>query len=1003
MNSIEEFFNLLFKPGEIVEFRPIKPKWKGGGAGQSEFIKFNGDIAGKIKDYIHRKNEDYNLYFGVIPRKGSGERSKVSRVNTCFVDIDSKDFTSEEEFTRHIQTLENEILPSIDLKYTAKINSGHGFHYYFVLSKDEKLPIENNTCDAWRDVQCALIDICKADQAVGKDLPRILRLPGSMNIKEEGAFKDCKILEVHKENIYRYSHFLPVLKKHRKEVLKKEEAKKPSVRVNYPALSMNEGEIIEKLQRVKNADKFNALFYKGDTSPYGNDTSRADQALVNMIAFYTKDEAVIDNIFRQSALYREKWDKETYKKSTIKKAIEGQTGTYDPNYGKALFNPSSVDNTTLAGIEVKPAIKSKPLPPSPAGEKEKPVKEKEDKPKKENVALNIFNAIKDREELQTAWDGKKLYILTKNKKWSEVTGIGEMELLSKIYDITGMVALNKDTIKTIKDLLKLKHYKEGKEKTDFFKRTAMIQDSIIYNGGDFTVKIRPGSWEIGEHEALFFENRNQVQQEKPDVNYKEKNLMDLLKDIVPTKTDDELLLMAIYITSLFIPDIPKPALNIEGDHGSGKTCIARVIKEIYDPGEVKSVNKINTEDLCLNFAVNDFMVLNNLSKINTSLSDILCCIIDGETISKRKLYEDDSLFVKKVKGTFAITSISVGKKNADLLDRMLKINLQRIEDEDRKTEKKIGRHFRGKKPFILSSIFNILSEAMNYIEDIEEKEISRFRLADWYMWSLSIARALDAEEKFKSIIEQQKKMMLEDQLQDDEKIEILYNYLMEQVTDRPFEISSKELKTQLNEQSKNSKPLFTGHIGYFLKRVIVTFKGYGFNIENIRKAGGKRIWRVTKISDRVTNSDKPENTSLSLKENHIPQGKKSISDRVTDDFFSLEKKEIEKRNLPLIEDNRNPISSEKSLSLCHSCKKVSDSNNIISDKLSDKLISSSVTQKSLSLIKCSNCDKFTAKNRTAFFTCEITGKSIYPMAEHTCNNFNPVELAEDFDREEIPF
>jgi hypothetical protein len=54
-------------------------------------------------------------------------------------------------------------------------------------------------------------------------------------------------------------------------------------------------------------------------------------------------------------------------------------------------------------------------------------------------------------------------------------------------------------------------------------------------------------------------------------------------------------------------------------------------------------------------------------------------------------------------------------------------------------------------------------------------------------------------------------------------------------------------------------------------------------------------------------------------------------------------------------------------------------------------------------IKCSNCDKFTAKNRTAFYTCEITGKSIYPMAEHTCINFSPMELSEDFDREEVPF
>ncbi len=413
--DIEQFFNLLFKPGEVVEFRPIKPKWKGGGAGQSEFIKFNGNIAGKITEHIHKRNEDYNLYFGVMPRLKHGEKSKISRINTCFVDIDSKDFTSEEEFNRHIQTLENEILPSIELKYTAKINSGHGFHYYFVLSQDEKLPIKQRTvtkngkeeiefyCDAWRDVQCALIDICKADQAVGKDLPRILRLPGSINIKEEGAFKDCKIIDFHKENVYRYFDFLPVLKKHREETLKKKEVKKPS-----PILSMNEEEIINKLQRAKNSHIFNKL-YSGDWIGY-NSQSEADLALCNLIAFYTQDEAVIDSIFRHSGLYRDKWDREDYNKKTIQKAIEGQTGTYNPNYGKALFTPSSVDNTTL---EIKEPVKGKPLPPRPEGARGKELEQEKKKKITEKLSdinsLNYDSAIEQDNKIEDNWIVENLF------------------------------------------------------------------------------------------------------------------------------------------------------------------------------------------------------------------------------------------------------------------------------------------------------------------------------------------------------------------------------------------------------------------------------------------------------------------------------------------------------------------------------------------------------------------------------------------------------------------
>jgi len=65
------------------------------------------------------------------------------------------------------------------------------------------------------------------------------------------------------------------------------------------------------------------LFDDGDTSEYGNDDSAADQALVNMLAFYTgPDPERIDRLFRMSALVRDKWyEREDYRNRTIEKAL----------------------------------------------------------------------------------------------------------------------------------------------------------------------------------------------------------------------------------------------------------------------------------------------------------------------------------------------------------------------------------------------------------------------------------------------------------------------------------------------------------------------------------------------------------------------------------------------------------------------------------------------------------------------------------------------------------
>lgn len=69
------------------------------------------------------------------------------------------------------------------------------------------------------------------------------------------------------------------------------------------------------------SDRIIAL-WRGDTSAYGDDHSRADQALVNHLAFWCDFDAErIDRLFRQSGLYRPKWDHKSYRRATLSKAL----------------------------------------------------------------------------------------------------------------------------------------------------------------------------------------------------------------------------------------------------------------------------------------------------------------------------------------------------------------------------------------------------------------------------------------------------------------------------------------------------------------------------------------------------------------------------------------------------------------------------------------------------------------------------------------------------------
>ena len=87
-----------------------------------------------------------------------------------------------------------------------------------------------------------------------------------------------------------------------------------------------EDALIKKMKKAKNGEDASRL-WSGDISAYGGDESRADMALCNMLAFWTKKDAVrMDELFRQSGLYREKWDERrgqhTYGEKTIQEAID---------------------------------------------------------------------------------------------------------------------------------------------------------------------------------------------------------------------------------------------------------------------------------------------------------------------------------------------------------------------------------------------------------------------------------------------------------------------------------------------------------------------------------------------------------------------------------------------------------------------------------------------------------------------------------------------------------
>lgn len=106
--------------------------------------------------------------------------------------------------------------------------------------------------------------------------------------------------------------------------------------------------ILELARKAKNGQRFEML-YSGKWSAY-NSQSEAEQALCNMLAFYTKNPEQIDRLFRNSGLMRDKWERDDYRERTISKALEGVVLQYKkPSSSSKLNNnipqPREFDET----------------------------------------------------------------------------------------------------------------------------------------------------------------------------------------------------------------------------------------------------------------------------------------------------------------------------------------------------------------------------------------------------------------------------------------------------------------------------------------------------------------------------------------------------------------------------------------------------------------------------------------------------------------------------------
>jgi hypothetical protein len=193
---------------------------------------------------------------------------------------------------------------------------------------------------------------------------------------------------------------------------------------------------------------------------------------------------------------------------------------------------------------------------------------------------------------------------------------------------------------------------------------------------------------------------------------------------------DRPLVLACLIAALTDPESPHPILSLFGEQGTGKSTGCRRLISLIDPSPVPLRKPPRDPEGWVTAAQGSWVVaLDNLSTVPDWLSDSLCRAATGDGDVRRALYTDSDLAVFAFRRCIILNGIDVGALRGDLADRTLPINLDRIEESARLTERQLNERWTQDQPRIFGDLLSLAASLIKRLPSV--RLASSPRMADF--------------------------------------------------------------------------------------------------------------------------------------------------------------------------------------------------------------------------------------------------------------------------------
>jgi DNA polymerase I-like protein with 3'-5' exonuclease and polymerase domains len=433
----------------------------------------------------------------------------------------------------------------------------------------------------------------------------------------------------------------------------------------------------------------------------------------------------------------------------------------------------------------------------------------------------------------------------------------------------------------------------------------MLEAKALFEGEEHEVYVR-----VAEHQgAIYIDLANEAWEaveitdegwqvvSDPPVRFKRPNGMlklphpvkggkvDALRRFVNLKDDKDWVLLIAWLVQAFRPTGPYPVLILQGEQGSSKSTLARMLRAIVD-SSTTPVKTIPRGERDLVIAANNSWVVafDNLSGLAPWLSDALCRLSTGGGFGTRTLYENDEETLFDATRPVILNGITDVATRPDLLDRAIIVVLPAIPEEKRRPESELWDEFEETLPEILGGLFDAVSTALRELPNVDLASLPR--MADFAKWATAAESALGMQPgKFMEAYADSRREINERALEAD-PVAVAVVKLMANKEEWVGTTAKllKDLKYLVEEDVRRYKtwPKQPQHLSRHLKRLAPVLRGEGIEVVDLPRESGERKKRLYK--------EKPVNDRHERHERHDcekPDRKATSTDDADDDNVTL--------------------------------------------------------------------------------------------------------------------